>query len=232
MSKFQSYLRKTQKLNLDVYKKSIRSLSHNVLYPCDLGIIFFNNGSHSLFEELKLEIKTIFDSYFYEIKKIIMENSLLFSEAKENRVRLRKAPKEVFLYPTNPFYDKISELKIRNDFNIGVGITDLPIYSSNDKNLIFLYGEAHLDRNCAIVSKYNLKYEFISLQHYNDTLQRRIIKEVIHEVGHIILGPKHCGNKLCVMSFSTNLGDIDKKALYFCNECRCELERIKDSLDF
>ncbi|MFW9784940.1 MAG: hypothetical protein ACFFFB_21850 [Candidatus Heimdallarchaeota archaeon] len=224
MSKFQNYARKTQDLSLAVYKKSIRGLTHNLLYPCQLGIIFFDGESHSLFEKLKIEINTIFDSYFSKIKKNIMQNPFSI----EKRVISRKISKQVLLYPTNQFYEKISELKVRAAFEIGVGITDLPIYSSSANNLVFLYGEAHLNHNCAIVSNYNLKYE---LNSSSNTLQRRVIKEVIHEVGHIILGPSHCRNKLCVMTFSKSVADIDKKDSDFCKECKCKLEETIEILN-
>jgi len=231
MSKFQSYENKIQKLNLDDYKNGVISSFHNVLYPCYLGIVFFDNGKHSLFEELILEINAVFNSYFFEIKEVIVENCLFFSEDKQKKVKFREASKEVWLFPTNQFYENILKLRIKNDFNIGVGITDLPIYSSSNDNLIFLYGEAHLRHNCAIVSSYYLKSKPISLQEHNTIIQNRIIKEVIHEIGHIILGPIHCVNNCCVMSHSKNLRDVDKKSLYLCNECSVKLEIIKNSLN-
>lgn len=226
MLRIPNYSNKTYKPNSEVYNNDIRNLSQNSLYPCDIGVIFFDSESHNLFKALKQEINTIFDKYFYEIKKIITEYDFISQTKEESVIRLRKA----LLYPTSCFYEKISELKSRSDFNIGVGITDVPIYSSTKTNLIFLYGEAHLYLNCAIVSNYNLKSKYISLQSYNKILQERIVKEVIHEIGHFILGPKHCENRLCVMSSSKNILDVDKKGLCFCRECKLELERIRYSL--
>ncbi|MFX0148856.1 MAG: hypothetical protein ACFE8E_14045 [Candidatus Hodarchaeota archaeon] len=229
MSKYLSYENKIQKLNLDDCENNVINSFHNVSYPCDLGIVFFCNGNRSLFEELLFEINVIYKSYFFEIKEIKVENNLFFSEDKRKRVKFRAESKEIFLFPTNQFYEKILKLRIMNDFNIGVGITDLPIYSSSNDNLVFLYGEAHLWHNCAIISSYNLKSEPISSQEYNNVIQNRIIKEVIHEIGHIILGLVHCVNNYCVMSYSKNLRDVDKKSFYLCNDCRVKLKTIKIS---
>ncbi|MFX1498347.1 MAG: hypothetical protein ACFFBH_12540 [Promethearchaeota archaeon] len=225
MSKFHKCLSKTQKLNSDVYNSDIRDSIHNHLYPCDLGVFFFDSESYNFFEILKREINTNFDQYFYKIKKEVIENDFISKTKVKEILKLRKA----HVYPTTCFYEKISELKLRNNFKIGVGITDVPIYSSSKNNLIFLYGEAHLYLNSAIVSSYNLKSQDITSRSYNERLQKRIIKEVIHEVGHFILGPNHCENKLCIMSFSKNIWDVDKKCPCFCKECKVELEKIKDS---
>ena len=46
----------------------------------------------------------------------------------------------------------------------------------------------------------------------------RTLKEVLHELGHLI-GLDHCSNPACVMSFSNTLADTDAKEAAFCDEC-------------
>jgi len=53
---------------------------------------------------------------------------------------------------------------------------------------------------------------------------RRVVKEVLHELGHI-LGLGHCRNSLCVMSFSNSVLDVDRKLSKFCSRCAQKLAR-------
>ncbi len=46
----------------------------------------------------------------------------------------------------------------------------------------------------------------------------RILKEVIHEVGHMV-GLMHCTSRGCVMSFSNTVYDVDRKLDRFCDKC-------------
>ncbi len=47
----------------------------------------------------------------------------------------------------------------------------------------------------------------------------RIRKEAIHETGHLF-GLDHCEDKLCAMSFSKNLWDVDFKKIKLCSNCQ------------
>lgn len=51
---------------------------------------------------------------------------------------------------------------------------------------------------------------------------RRVVKEVLHELGHV-LGLEHCKNGLCVMSFSNSVLDVDRKLPKFCGRCARKL---------
>ena len=230
MSKFQNFEQKLSKAYLGILNSSISKIHHKIICPCHLGIIFFSNTHNNLFEKLKTEINIVFDGFFFEIMifEIKNDNSLFINDLE--RIIVKGLYKDVFVYPSNYFYQILSDFKIKNNFNIGLGITALPIYSSNRENLIFLYGEAHLRQNCAVVSSYNLKSNPNSQE--DDKIHLRLIKEAIHEIGHIVLGAGHCLNKLCVMNFSKNVEEIDKKSLKLCPDCQLELELLRAELNF
>ena len=64
---------------------------------------------------------------------------------------------------------------------------------------------------------------------YNDLLFRaRLIKEVLHEIGHSY-GLSHCRNR-CVMRFSNSVYDVDNKPASYCQSCRIRLEHINPGL--
>lgn len=230
MSKFQNFEHKLSKSYLDFFKSDTRGINYNSMFPCHLGIIFFSNNHNKLFEKFNTEINNVFDLFFFEVMNFVMKNDYSFSINNLERIKTKGLSQHIIVYPTNYFYKNISDFKIKNNFNIGLGITDLPLYSSNNKNLIFLYGEAHLRQNCAVVSSYNLKLNPYSLE--VDKTHQRLIKEAVHEIGHIILGAGHCLNKLCVMSFSNNIEEIDKKSLELCPNCQIELGLLRAKLNF
>ncbi|MEM1619628.1 MAG: archaemetzincin family Zn-dependent metalloprotease [Fervidicoccaceae archaeon] len=51
-----------------------------------------------------------------------------------------------------------------------------------------------------------------------ELLIERVEKESLHEVGHL-LGLGHCSRRLCVMSFSNSLAEVDAKTSRFCSSC-------------
>lgn len=56
-------------------------------------------------------------------------------------------------------------------------------------------------------------------------MHTRILKEVIHEVGHT-LGLGHCSDPYCIMYFSNTLADTDRKGPGFCPRCRVKLRYV------
>ncbi len=90
--------------------------------------------------------------------------------------------------------------------------------------LTFIFGQAFLGGNAAIVSIYRLNNERYGMPANNQLLLERLIKEVIHELGHT-LGLIHCKEPLCVMRSSTYVEDIDQKSRHLCLKCRAELNR-------
>jgi archaemetzincin len=100
-----------------------------------------------------------------------------------------------------------------------LAICDFDAYS--DK-LNFVFGEAHLDgRICAIYLP-RIRQEFYGLKPDKSLFYQRLVKEAVHELGHVF-GLTHCGNIKCVMYFSNSLSDTDIKTSHLCNVCRGHL---------
>jgi len=89
--------------------------------------------------------------------------------------------------------------------------------------LTFVFGEAQLSGNVGIVSLARMRQEFYGLPPNQALLQRRLIKEIKHELGHTF-GLVHCSLRECVMSVANTIADVDTKGSSFCEGCR-ELSR-------
>lgn len=85
--------------------------------------------------------------------------------------------------------------------------------------LTFVFGEAQLDGNCAVVSTARLHEEFYGLPARSDLLRERLVKEASHELGHTF-GLRHCADWRCVMASSHAVERLDVKEAEFCGTCR------------
>ena len=85
--------------------------------------------------------------------------------------------------------------------------------------LTFVFGEAQLDGNCAVVSTARLKEEFSGLPRREELFLERLIKEAAHELGHTF-GLRHCMDWRCVMASSHAVERLDVKGAEFCRACR------------
>ena len=85
--------------------------------------------------------------------------------------------------------------------------------------LTFVFGEAQLDGNCAVVSTARLVEEHYGMPPREDLLRERLIKEASHELGHTF-GLRHCGDWRCVMASSHAVERLDVKGAEFCKACR------------
>ena len=85
--------------------------------------------------------------------------------------------------------------------------------------LTFVFGEAQLDGNCAVVSTARLKEEFYGLPRRLELLRERLLKEAVHELGHTF-GLRHCADWRCVMTSSHAVERLDVKGAEFCRACR------------
>jgi archaemetzincin len=84
--------------------------------------------------------------------------------------------------------------------------------------LTFVFGEAQLDGQAAVVSTYRLASERYGLAPSLAQLRERLVKEAVHEMGHTC-GLLHCHAARCVMASSTYVEEIDLKSDRFCGRC-------------
>jgi archaemetzincin len=100
-----------------------------------------------------------------------------------------------------------------------LGVTDVDL---SIPMLSFLFGQAQLDGTVALVSLSRLRQEFYGLPGRDDLLQERLIKEVLHEMGHTF-GLVHCPDRSCAMSLSTHIGMVDAKSELYCSRCGLQI---------
>jgi archaemetzincin len=81
-----------------------------------------------------------------------------------------------------------------------------------------VFGLAKLGGTAAVVSTYRLDDRYYGLPQNRDRLLARIIKEILHELGHLY-NLRHCDNYQCVMASSTTADDLDIKQPVFCSKC-------------
>ena len=97
---------------------------------------------------------------------------------------------------------------------LGVTVADLFI-----PVLTFVFGEAQLGGQNAVVSTYRLDESIYGLPENPLLLLERCTKEVVHELGHTF-GLYHCHDFDCVMHSSTVAEEIDLKRETFCPRCQ------------
>jgi archaemetzincin len=85
--------------------------------------------------------------------------------------------------------------------------------------LTFVFGEAQLEGNCAVISTARLRDEFYGLPPNQELLRERLLKEAAHELGHTF-GLRHCNDWRCVMASSHAVERIDVKGSEFCAACK------------
>lgn len=84
--------------------------------------------------------------------------------------------------------------------------------------LSFVYGQAQLGGQVAVVSIARLRTEYYGLPPDEELLRVRARKEALHEVGHLF-GLVHCPETSCAMALSTGIRQLDLKQPSLCAGC-------------
>jgi len=108
----------------------------------------------------------------------------------------------------------------RSGADLVLGITKVDLYVAG---LNFVFGLADPMQKTAVISLARLDPQFYGLPQNTPLLQKRALKEAVHELGHC-LGLGHCPDPACIMFFSNTLADTDHKGPGFCPRCRQQLE--------
>ena len=103
-----------------------------------------------------------------------------------------------------------------NDNSKILGVTVYDLYTPI---LTFLFGEAELEGRAAVFSIYRFQDELYGLSANQENLEKRILKEAVHELGHTF-GLHHCRNYDCVMHSSIYIEEFDFKSENFCEKCK------------
>jgi archaemetzincin len=96
-----------------------------------------------------------------------------------------------------------------------LGVTHLDLFIPI---LTFLFGEAQLSGRCALVSIHRLREEFYGLAPNSNLLWERLVKESVHELGHVV-GLRHCLDWRCVMASTHDVERLDVKTAEYCPSC-------------
>ena len=248
MPKFEKYEQKIRK-----YKEKLKKLVTRIgifyseefelvddelkklILPCHLGILFYTDFDANLFRQIESYLNQVFDSCFFEVRnlgKFNFSKRLLSKGVKKEYKEMKGINDKLSIHPTNKFYQLLIDIRTKEKLGMIIVLTDLPIYSSSDDTILFLFGETHLKHRCCVVSTLKLKEQFYDRQKDNVLFEQRIIKEIIHEIGHILIGFTHCEENSCVMRFSKDIDEIDKKSYYLCETCKTKLSKIRKVFNF
>ncbi len=150
-----------------------------------------------------------------------LESQLDIDKSLVTHENIGKLPPAIMINPARNQYisEKILEYiaSIYSDRSIVVAIVKYDAYAYYYN---FVFGHADpINRVCAV---YTPRLESGNRAVYLD----RLSKEVLHEVGHV-LGLHHCSDRKCVMNFSNNILDVDRKSATFCERCRSLLKTGK-----
>ena len=96
-----------------------------------------------------------------------------------------------------------------------IGVTPLDLFVPV---LTFVFGEAQLEGDCAVVSYARLSEQAYGLPGDGDIVRTRLVKEAVHELGHTF-GLRHCDDWRCVMASSHSVERLDTKGAEFCPRC-------------
>jgi len=127
-----------------------------------------------------------------------------------------------YFSPERSQYDAagiISRFESHNQNGKSILLTGIDLYIPI---FTFVFGLAKLNGRTGIVSAHRLRSEYYGLTPDDELLKVRLVKEIIHELGHL-LNLRHCPNYQCVMASSNTADDLDVKGDRFCSSCRVKL---------
>lgn len=171
----------------------------------------------NLQETVVEEVESSLNEIFRPLKCEISESILPVPMETYNPERLQ--------FLSTPILRHLSRYVNRRE-DMVLGITNIDLYVPS---LNFIFGLASHITRTSIISLYRLMPEFYYQPSNPALLERRTIKEAVHELGHV-LGAKHCSNSKCVMHFSNDITMTDEKEHKFCSGCRKIIDQAIGSM--
>jgi len=153
------------------------------------------------FENIKVTVATGNNSNLVQLKK-----DTVFESSFDRHRNQWYSPKLL-----DWFFEKFRP----NKDTIILFILDVDAYSNS---LNFVLGQAFHKGGLGAIYLPRIKQEFYGLKPDMELFYKRMVKESVHELGHVF-GFLHCQNPRCVMYFSNTLSDTDNKERSFCQSC-------------
>jgi archaemetzincin len=123
-------------------------------------------------------------------------------------------------YHSTAILARLRDLNAQGSRLLGVTAGDLYV-----PVLTFVFGEAQIPGQCAVISAHRLREEFYGLPPNGRLLHERLTKAALHELGHTF-GLGHCASWNCVMASTHAVERLDLKAAAFCRRCQCVLNSV------
>ena len=134
-----------------------------------------------------------------------------------------KMPVEAHNVIRNQYYASVLLQKLErskaNSREIIIGICEEDLYLPDERNIIS-YSDSLA--GTSVVSLFEIRQEFYGLPEDDKKIFPRLIKESIHQLGHLF-DLTDCRNPKCVNYYSQMMNDIDNKTEKFCDICRRQL---------
>ncbi|MCP4754281.1 MAG: archaemetzincin family Zn-dependent metalloprotease [Proteobacteria bacterium] len=121
-------------------------------------------------------------------------------------------------YHSTPILDKLAGV-LDPEMDRVVALTSVDLFIPI---LTHVYGEAQLGGKSCIVSVSRLK-KGLESEDTQDAYYDRIVKEVLHELGHTF-NLLHCKDRKCIMHYCRRIEDVDRKSNQLCRYCKVLLE--------
>jgi archaemetzincin len=162
--------------------------------------------------------------------RVIAANIQVMLEAPVDILPAMAIPEEAF-QPHRCQYDAGLVLKYLAGFSFPhhsriVAVTDVdlctPIHT-------FVFGEAELGLNRAIVSDFRLKHTEDGITAPEGIYYERLAKVALHELAHTF-SLYHCETPKCLMRFSYGLSHLDELDIFFCERCSFALRQSISNL--
>ena len=183
-------------------------LSSNIDKKIKIGILPFSEADASYSKLLKSEIEL-----FYNCEVIILPE--------------QKLPDFAFYKPRNRYKAdsllKYLKIKLPKECDYILGITGKDISTKDETHEDWgVFGLGFIGGPSCVVSDFRLKKSATDKHH----LQERLIKVVLHELGHT-LGLPHCtADKKCLMEDADGtIKSVDREEKYLCESCKKKLPK-------